>query len=380
MACVCKEADHMRTRRGLGSIFFVLILLALGIVLLISWPFRHEWGTTVRLLLAAVGLCLILLLWWAPRWQVAHSEGLTAENRFDRENEARKTLAQIIGGVFLLAGIYTSVKTFDLQRQTEYIQEQGQITQQQGQITDRFTKAIDQLGSRGKEVRLGGIYALGRLAKDSHDDRWAIMEVLTAYVREHAQKEKPECDKIKLRQFPTDIQAVLSVIGRDGQEVVLKKSNGGPACSTAAQVEGQKMNLSRTGLFSANLIDLHLEGADINEACLSGADLGGAHLNDAILTGADLDGRIGKTSLTGVELRRARLDQADFTDSDLSEADLQDACFDGTDLSGAKLQGAHLEGADLEHAILNPRQLEGTTGDDRTRLPAGISRPKSWKH
>jgi hypothetical protein len=42
-------------------------------------------------------------------------------------------LAQIIGGVLVLAGLYSSLQTFSLQRE--------------GQITDRFTKAIDQLGA-----------------------------------------------------------------------------------------------------------------------------------------------------------------------------------------------------------------------------------------
>ena len=80
-----------------------------------------------------VGILVVLALWLLPRWQAARSQGLTAGNRFDRENEARKTLAQIIGGVFVLAGLYSSLQTFDLQRQ--------------GQITDRFTKAIDQQGA-----------------------------------------------------------------------------------------------------------------------------------------------------------------------------------------------------------------------------------------
>jgi hypothetical protein len=125
--------------------------------------------------LFVLGLLVILLLWTLSKRQVAHSQGLTAENRFDRENEARKTLAQIIGGVFLLAGLYSSVQTFNLQRE--------------GQITDRFTKAIEQLGAvnaEGKpklEMRLGAIYALERIAQDSERDHWPIMEVLMAYMR-----------------------------------------------------------------------------------------------------------------------------------------------------------------------------------------------------
>jgi hypothetical protein len=169
-------------------------LLGLIIVAVWSWssPISHEWLHTLvdwvapsnpltlaqRLpwLISALGILVILLLWILPKRQAAHSQGLTAENSFDRENEARKTLSQIIGGVFLLAGLYSSLQGLHLQRE--------------GQITDRFTKAIEQLGAvntdgRPKmEVRLGAIYALERIAHDSERDHWPIMEVLTAYVRE----------------------------------------------------------------------------------------------------------------------------------------------------------------------------------------------------
>jgi len=38
---------------------------------------------------------------------------------------------------------------------------------EQGQVTDRYTKAIEQLGSDKLDVRIGGIYALERIARDS---------------------------------------------------------------------------------------------------------------------------------------------------------------------------------------------------------------------
>ncbi|MFH1141500.1 MAG: hypothetical protein V1724_07575, partial [Chloroflexota bacterium] len=43
---------------------------------------------------------------------------------------------------------------------------------QEGQITERFTRAIQQLGDPKLEVRLGGIYALERIARDSPRDHW----------------------------------------------------------------------------------------------------------------------------------------------------------------------------------------------------------------
>jgi hypothetical protein len=85
---------------------------------------------------------------WLPKWQAARLYP-TAQERFAVENEARKTLAQIIGGAAVLFGLYFTWGSLEVNRE--------------GQITDRFTKAITQLGEWGPEklaVRLGGIYAL----------------------------------------------------------------------------------------------------------------------------------------------------------------------------------------------------------------------------
>src|SRR5438309_112325 len=57
-----------------------------------------------------------------------------------------------------------------------------------GHLTDRYTKAIDQLGSKTLDVRLGGLYALEQLAHDSksHRDRDTIVEVLSGFARERS--------------------------------------------------------------------------------------------------------------------------------------------------------------------------------------------------
>jgi hypothetical protein len=56
----------------------------------------------------------------------------------------------------------------------------------EGHITDGYTKAVDQLGETEKlAVRLGGIYALERLAVDSERDHGVVVEVLGAFLREH---------------------------------------------------------------------------------------------------------------------------------------------------------------------------------------------------
>jgi len=85
---------------------------------------------------------------------------------------------------------------------------------EQGQLTDRFSKAVEQLGTKDSlEVRLGGIYALERIARDSARDQPTIMEVLSAYIREHAPRQM--CTSAASSTPPTtDVQAILTVIAR----------------------------------------------------------------------------------------------------------------------------------------------------------------------
>ena len=124
-----------------------------------------------------VGL-LYVLLWKLPKRRVASVD--TEKDRVDLEWKARQTMAQIIGGAVLLCGLYFTSQTLRVS--------------QEGQITDRFTKAIGQLGDTHLEVRLGGIYALERIAKDSEKDHWTVMEVLTAFcTRTYTSNCAPAC-------------------------------------------------------------------------------------------------------------------------------------------------------------------------------------------
>ncbi|HEX2222715.1 MAG TPA: pentapeptide repeat-containing protein, partial [Thermoanaerobaculia bacterium] len=164
---------------------------------------------------------------------------------------------------------------------------------QQGHITDRLTKALEQLGSNDEAVRLGAIYALERIAADSRCDHWPIMETLTAYVRARAPwppmvgAEPPAAEGASptARIPPTDVQAVLTVIGR--------RRRGYDA-------EGRRLDLRRTDLRRTSLRGADLEGADLGGAHLEWADLREARLkraelSDASLEGADLTGAKGLT-------------------------------------------------------------------------------------
>ncbi len=143
-----------------------------------------KWVAVVAFVLVIVTLVLAVII-WVPQWQVAGLRGaVEPQELFDAENSARVTLVQIVGGIALLIGLYGGWRNFLSLQKNVNIAEQRQIA-------ERFTRAIDQLGNKDSlEVRLGGIYALGQIAKDSpRDYHQTVVEVLAAYVRENAPRE-----------------------------------------------------------------------------------------------------------------------------------------------------------------------------------------------
>ena len=70
----------------------------------------------------------------------------------------------------------------------------------QRRITESFSKAVEQLGRAKLEVRLGGIYSLERISRESPDDYWTVMENLTAFVRERSRRNEAERTSQDLEQ------------------------------------------------------------------------------------------------------------------------------------------------------------------------------------
>ncbi len=295
-------------------------------------------------------------------------------DRLKAENDVRSTLLQGLGALVLLAGAITTWR--QLQATLERNRAELHLSQE-GQITERFTRAIEQLGNETLAIRLGGIYALERIARDSPVDHGPIMEVLTAFVRERAlwKGDQLLAEQTQPQEPPADIQAILTVLGRR----VIHKNWREPARLDLSRTDLRwiwggaalmRVSFFRAHLEGAHLGEAHLEGADLGEAHLEEADLGGAHLEKADLTEADLEAaHLVDAHLEGAFLNGARLEKANLIDAhlegaflsraNLKEADLRGACLEGADLVKAHLEGAHLNGALLRRAKLREADLRG---------------------
>jgi hypothetical protein len=249
-------------------------------------------------------------------------------------------LAAIATALTAVAALWFSAKSLG---STE---KQYSLTQQ-GQVTDRFTKAVEQLGSDRLDVRLGGIYSLERLARDSRPDRSVIFEVLSAFIRTHA---GPAKDCNALSTPAVDVQAALTVIGRRDR----------PAPQ--------------------------FEKIDLQNTCLANVILTGAYLDGALLSAADLVGAwLPSASLVDAEFVIANLNAANFTDANLTSADLRitnlySSSLSRTNLTDAKLSAADLSDATLVGANLTDTGLDNIYYDATTQWPQGFTPPPSRPH
>jgi hypothetical protein len=310
-------------------------------------------GGVVLSLTIVIGLVVAVQI--VPEWQVnragVHSAPIkteataTAAEVANLQNEMRKTILQVLGGLFAIFALYLTFRRV--------------VVAEQGHITDRYTKAIEQLGAMkaenksNVEVRLGAIYALERIAQDSPRDHWTIMEVLTAYVRQNAPElaqapTKKENDKAINKGPVTEIQAILTVLGRR------KRDRG-------REHEGQRLDLSYCDLRGANFRKAHLQGARFYEAHLEGAWFPGAHVERTNFDLAHVEGAI---------FYMAHMENASFVG-----AHVEGANFDGTHLEGANFTATHVEEASFYRAVgLAVEEMEYTEGceqahfDDAFRL------------
>lgn len=305
----------------------------------------------ISIIAALVLLCLVIVL---PALQVRdlRKSGVPSTEIFKAENEARRTIAQIFGGIVILVGLYFTWQELVATRQTL------ELTQQR-QITERFAKAIEQLRNDKLEVRLGAIYSLERIARDSQIDRGPIINLLTAFVRQNAPSSEVErvCGTSKASgvlplfllnpPISEDIQAIMTVIGRRTWTF----GNGEEYPIDLRHTDLRGARLSGANLKGALLIHSNLEGAILDRANLEAANISGANLECVILNNSHMAGTI----LSGSGLFHAIL----------SEANLRGARFDGTTLTQADLRGADLTDA----KYLTPDQINRAFIDEKTKLP-----------
>lgn len=242
-------------------------------------------------------------------------------------NANRQMLLSSAAGLVAAVALAFTARTYYLNRR--------------GQITDRFGKAISQLASEALSERLGGIYALEYVMRESPKEHENVVSTLSAFIRDTAPRlltdediqaqdvVYPRRNTHSLIPHPkADVQAALTVLAR-----------------RPLRAEALRLNLSDSDLRGAHIPGARFASCYFSRSDLRGSYIRGAHLRAAVFAGTHLEG--------------VNLIEADLRLSDMSAS-----------LTGANLAKSDIRGADLRKSIgLDQKSLKGAKRDKDTQLP-----------
>ena len=202
------------------------------------------------------------------------------------ENESLSTTIRNLG--LVIGGVIAIILAIWRSRVAE-----RQVAAAEGSLlNERYQEGAEMLGSDILSVRLGGVYALKRLAEE-HPEKYhiQIMELLCAFVRHPTgqvsnrdfqgeaatQFEAGKREGNTFKGLREDVQAAMTTIGGRGKRRIRLEHE-----------RGYRLNLREVDLRGGSLPSANLSGADLTRARLSKVDFWNANLSHATLRYTDL--------------------------------------------------------------------------------------------
>jgi len=305
-------------------------------------------------------------------WQ----QGGTNTSRSEVARNLGLIAAAVVGIGIASWRAYTAyLQTAAAQQQAKTASDQVRIAEQ-GQFTDRFAKAVELLGDKDRVmVRIGAVYALGRIARDSIElDHIAVMQVLCQFVRHSPYAATQETITVN---YDEDFK---SHIEEGGPEPEVPSTQECPDILAALEVISQRSELQKDWEkqqdYSPSLAYARLSWLELRDAKFCGAGLGnaffrGANLWDADFEGAKLIGaNFSSASLSLANLTGADCIFAEFNSASLTATNLTNADMSLTNLSHANFDGANLNGTHLNHAKLDNANFGGASNLTQEQIDA----------
>ena len=315
----------------------------IGRLVIGGWQWTKSLPNSTAFWLASVGIVVLGSILgldsWGWDWLSETEPNLPPESRSTTIRNAGFVIA---GAIALVFAVWRGVVA---QRQSE--------TSQQGLLNERYQRGAEMLGSEVLSVRMGGIYALQRLAgEQAREYHCQIMGLLCSFARHPTRDDaivlrsdgKPEGNDEQGGHIREDVQAVMELLAWRSETVIALEEE----------------SASVLDLRGADLRGLHLWGAKLCKANLDGARLQGSNLTDANLSQSSLEGAdLSKSEIIMANLSGARMRRVVLIDTMLMDADLSRTSMWDTDLSGARLLSANVSDAMLLNTNLSRAHLMG---------------------
>lgn len=296
-----------------------------------------------------VVLCLVIV------FTLSHELRYTLINWFERTafwlyptNENRnaellKIMLSVFAGFGVLTGIYVSLwraKTTEksVNLQSEAILKQGQQIQlsAKSQIDERFSNAIEHLGSEKEPVLLGGIAELHQIAKENPNNyAEVVFNILCSYIRSNTNIYKKNADEIN----GTAIQTIIDYLFK-------------PPIESENPYKGLKADMAHSNLVDVDINNCNFKGANFSYCYMPS-------IEDVSMENAN----ISKARFTTSVLRNINLSNSKTSDTSFHYATLENVTFENcqelfsihftdSELKNVKFDNAHIYGSSFIASLL----------------------------
>lgn len=229
----------------------------------------------------------ILIIIYLPKYQINQLESTNGLEIKNIENELRKTIIQLMGGIFLIIGILFSWITYTQTKERDF--------------SEQINKIISLMGNDKDYIKIGAIYSLEQIINNDSNNS-IILDILTSYIRDNAKLE----NKIHLSNNNELRQAVVKVISK------IRKYN------SDMQIDLSSIDLSNLFLQSINLKNIKFIDSSFHSS-----DLKNTNFDNGILSGSSFDNaNLENTSFKNTDLRYASFRKANIRNVNFSGADL----------------------------------------------------------
>ncbi len=283
----------------------------------------------VPLLLIGSALLVLIVVRRAFAWMRLADSMSDAMSRIQAENLIFGTLGKLVGGAFVLAGLYFSAKSF--------------VVSRRAQSSERLSAALASLSEESVASRLGGISVLGGLLRHSTDDYQVVVDALCAFVRNATSSAEYRRDFAD-RRPRDDVQGALTALA-------MRRWSFGLGEPVAVDLRGTF--LPQADLRNGNLTGFDFGGADLVGAVFWQATLGKANFQKAQLRGADFR----RTDLRQTNFLEASAEESLFRGAFLTRTNFTRAIVSGAAFSDSKLSRVRFASADLTGAVFYDSML-----------------------
>jgi uncharacterized protein YjbI with pentapeptide repeats len=384
-------------------------------------------GVVYAILFIAILIALVLFTEAALDFVAARLDGgmpaveMAAEQR-ERLAVLATLLGALIGAPLLVWKLSTAQHQANTAREAHYTTLIGEALEKLAATREIESVETEEGGRKTtwkrfdpiEELQRGGVEMLARVARDSQRDAWPIAGIIAAFLRKEIARaamigQQAEVDEELENERADSRRLVRSVFGRVCEITARADSGAEPLDLAGIDLGGhtfRSLVLTRLAMPDGNFnattfVACGLNDCDLSQASLVDSRWRGEETARAPDTPSSVwrrvtatDADFSKATIVAghwsyviaadarfhrADLRRLTARDCSFIGVKLNSAQLQGASFGACDFAGADLTGAQVQGCDLRGALnLTGEMLAKAKGDEKTRLPPGLTAPAEW--